>query len=96
MTERGNLADVLDEFNERAEEFGVTEKDIISVTALPAKPGAVIVKNGTKPVNSIVQVVITYWADSRGVALLAPVGDIAHRMISSCTGAGSDVESPFT
>lgn len=56
------VKDVLDEFNERAEEFGVKEADIVSVSALPPTLG-------TKPptptitANPKVEVVIVYWSD---------------------------------
>lgn len=57
-----SVSEVLDEFNERAEEFGVKERDIISVSTLPPDPKQVaVVREGETAPK--VQVVIAYWAD---------------------------------
>ena len=56
------VQDVLDEFNERAEEFGLTERDVVTVSALPATMGTKLVTpSGLKEPK--VEVVIVYWAD---------------------------------
>lgn len=53
---------VLDEFNERAEEFGVKEADIVSVSAVPPTLGTKLATPmGTA--NPKVEVVIVYWSD---------------------------------
>lgn len=58
-----SVQEVLDEFNERASEFGVfQESDIISVSALPATR-AIQVLTATGAVPAKVEVVITYWAN---------------------------------
>jgi len=56
------VQEVLDEFNERAVEFGIEEKDIVSVSALPPTLG---VKIGTSKGlrNPNVEVVIVYWSN---------------------------------
>jgi len=57
-----SVQEVLDEFNERAEEFGVGEKDIVSVSAMPPTLGIkVATSKGT--VDPKVEVVIVYWAN---------------------------------
>jgi len=53
---------VLDEFNERAEEFGVKEADIVSVSALPPTLGTKLA-TPTGTANPKVEVVIVYWSD---------------------------------
>ena len=55
----GSVKELLDEFNERINEFGIEEKDIISVSALPS---TLSVKAG-KP-NNNVQIVIFHWANN--------------------------------
>jgi len=56
------VQEVLDEFNERANEFGVSEADIVSVNALPPTLGTKIsTPQGTK--DPKVEVVIVYWAN---------------------------------
>jgi hypothetical protein len=55
------VQDVLDEFNERAEEFRVTEQDLVTVSALRPTLGAKIATpSGTAAPK--VEVVIVYWA----------------------------------
>ena len=54
--------DVLDEFNERAEEFYVSESDIVSVSALPPTMGTKIATTNGKA-DPKVEVVVVYWAD---------------------------------
>ena len=54
--------DVLDEFNERSEEFGITdEAAIVSVSVLPATT-TVTLHTPTGSVLPRVEVVIVYWA----------------------------------
>lgn len=56
------VQEVPDEFNERVEEFGVTESDIVAVSALPPTLGTKIgTSTGTK--DPKVEVIIVYWAD---------------------------------
>ena len=57
------VQEALDEFNERRQEFGVPDSDILSISAMPAtlmipqaQPGG-----GTKLPR--VEVVIVYWSD---------------------------------
>ena len=58
-----NVQEVLDEFNERAGEFGVREGDIITVSAMPpTKDTKIATHAGSASAN--VEVVIVYWADS--------------------------------
>lgn len=56
------VQEVLDEFNERSEEFGVSEDDILSVSAMPPTWGTKLAtpKGITDPK---VEVVIVYWAN---------------------------------
>lgn len=53
---------VLDEFNERVEEFGIKESDILSVSALPPTLGTKLAAP-TGTANPKVEVVIVYWAN---------------------------------
>lgn len=53
---------VLDEFNERAEEFGVKEADIVSVSALPPTLGTKLA-TPTGTANPKVEVVIVFWSN---------------------------------
>ena len=56
------VQEVLDEFNERVEEFGLTESDIVTVSALPPTLGTKIgTSTGTK--DPKVEVIIVYWAN---------------------------------
>lgn len=52
---------VLDEFNERAEEFGIKEADIVSVSALPPTLGTKLA-TPTGTATPKVEVVIVYWS----------------------------------
>lgn len=56
-----SVQEVLDEFNERAEEFGVSEGEIVSVSAMPPTHGTKLsTASGTATPN--VEVVIVYWS----------------------------------
>jgi len=56
------VQEVLDEFNERAEEFGVKQADIVSVSAMSPTLGTKLATPaGTA--DPKVEVVIVYWAD---------------------------------
>ncbi len=70
-----NVQEVLDEFNERAEEFKVKESDIVSVSALPPTTGIQIStsKGTAKPK---VEVVIVYWAKDDSMTAVLPDGRI--------------------
>lgn len=55
------VQDVLDEFNERADEFNIiSESDIVSVTALPPTLGIKIATDHGSAAPMVV-VVIVYW-----------------------------------
>lgn len=57
-----NVQEVLDEFNERVEEFRVSESDIVSVSALTPTMGTKLATaKGTA--DPKVEVVIVYWAN---------------------------------
>lgn len=56
------VEEVLDEFNSRAAEFGITERDILTVsTSPPTLTGKLHTAKG--PVTPNVEVTIIYWAD---------------------------------
>lgn len=57
-----NVQEVLDEFNERSQEFGVSESDILTVSALPPTKGTKLA-TPTGTADPKVEVVIVYWAD---------------------------------
>ncbi len=57
-----NVQEVLDEFNERAGEFGIAESDIISVSALQPTLG-VKIATPQGSVDPKVEVIITYWTN---------------------------------
>jgi hypothetical protein len=59
------VEEVLDEFNERASEFGIDdEEDIVSVSALPPTLGIKLpAPEGPALRDPKVEVVIVYWAD---------------------------------
>jgi len=58
------VEDVLDEFNERAEEFGiVSEKDIVSISAMPPTTGAKIATGKGRIADPKVEVVIVFWTN---------------------------------
>lgn len=59
-----SVSDVLEEFNERNEEFGIAEDDVVSVSVLPAKPGHFLIREGAKKIEAMVRVVIVYWAST--------------------------------
>jgi hypothetical protein len=56
------VQEILDEFNERAEELGVTESDIVTVSAQSPTLG-VKIATSTGAADPKVEVVIVYWAD---------------------------------
>lgn len=56
------VQEVLDEFNERADEFGVTESDIVSVSAIqPTREVNIHTPEGKVKPN--LEVIIVYWSD---------------------------------
>ena len=59
-----SVQELLDEFNERSEEFGVTdEADIVTVSAMPTTHGIpTVTKDGS--VAPKIEVVIVYWSNS--------------------------------
>lgn len=56
------VQEILDEFNERAHEFGVTEENLVTVNVLPPMPG-VKVATGKGTSDPSVRVVFVYWSD---------------------------------
>lgn len=57
------VQEVLDEFNERATEFGIKgEGDIISVSAMPPMPGTKLATS-TGTADAKVHVVVFYWSN---------------------------------
>ncbi len=58
-----SVQEILDEFNERASEFGVTETDIISISAMPPT-SEVTIKTPKGTAQATVEVVIVYWANT--------------------------------
>ena len=60
------MQDVLDEFNERHQEFGIeSEGDIVSVSAMPpTTPGAKQATPTGELVDPKVEVVIVYWENA--------------------------------
>jgi hypothetical protein len=57
-----HVQEVLDQFNERAAEFGVKEVDVAAVCVTPPTMG-IKVATSTGAVDPKVEVVIVYWAD---------------------------------
>jgi hypothetical protein len=56
------VQEALHEFNERTEEFGLAEDDIVTVSALPPTRGIKIATpTGTE--DPKVEVIIVYWAN---------------------------------
>lgn len=59
-----SVADVLDQFNERAGEFGISaETDVISVSVMPPVYPEMKILDAGKLRDPKVSVVITYWSD---------------------------------
>ena len=57
-----SVQEVLDEFNERREEFGIPDGDIVSVSALPPTAAISIAQpEGSKKLPKV-EVVIVYWS----------------------------------
>lgn len=55
------VQEVLDEFNDRRQEFGIADSDILSVSVIPATSETPIMRpDGTKG-KPLVEVVIVYW-----------------------------------
>lgn len=57
-----SVQEILNEFNERAGEFGVTEKNLVSVNVTPPSYPIKIL-DGDKTKDARVQVTIVYWSD---------------------------------
>ena len=59
-----SVQEVLDDFNERAEEFGLSEEsDVVSVSALPSSSSTIPIATPKGSVNPRLEVVIVYWSD---------------------------------
>jgi hypothetical protein len=58
------VEEILDEFNDRREEFGIAENDIVSISALPPSLG-IKVATPTGSEDPKVEVVIVYWSDKQ-------------------------------
>lgn len=56
-----SVQEVLDEFNETAEEFGVSEGEIVSVSAMPPTLGTKL-STASGTATPKVEVVIVYWS----------------------------------
>lgn len=57
-----SVSEVLSDFNERADELGVTEENLVSVSAMaPSRPMKIL--DGGKTKDATVQVTIVYWSD---------------------------------
>jgi hypothetical protein len=57
-----NVQEILNEFNERAGEFGVTEENLVSVNVTsPSRPMKMLDDGKIK--QATVQVTIIYWSD---------------------------------
>lgn len=57
-----SVTEILSEFNERADEFGVTEENLVSVSAMaPTRPMKIL--DGGEIKEARVQVAIVYWSD---------------------------------
>ncbi len=57
------VQDVLDEFNERREEFGITDSDILSISAMPSTSTIPQAQPDGSTKLPRVEVVIVYWSD---------------------------------
>lgn len=57
-----SVSEILSEFNERAEELGVTEENLVSVSAM-APTRLMKILDGGKTKEATVQVAIVYWSD---------------------------------
>lgn len=56
------VEEVLDEFNERVDEFGITESDVVNVSVMqPTGMKKIHTPNGNR--DALVEVVIVYWAN---------------------------------
>jgi hypothetical protein len=53
--------EVLDEFNDRRKELGISDSDIVSVSALPPTFGAKVIDRAGKAADPKIEVVIVYW-----------------------------------
>jgi hypothetical protein len=59
-----SVQQALDEFDERREEFGIEDSDIISVSALPPTENIPIAIPGGGTEMPKVEVVVVYWSDN--------------------------------
>jgi hypothetical protein len=57
-----NVDEILNEFNERASEFGITEESVVSVNVTTPRHGIKIL-DGRETKDARVQVTIVYWSD---------------------------------
>lgn len=57
-----SVQEILSEFNERADEFGVTEENLVSVNVTPPS-SPIKILDGDKTKDARVQVTIVYWSD---------------------------------
>jgi hypothetical protein len=57
-----SVSEILSEFNERADEFGVTEENLVSVSVTEPKSPLKIL-DGDKIRDTRVQVTIVYWSN---------------------------------
>lgn len=57
-----SVQEVLQEFNERASEFGITEENLVSVSVNPPRH-AIQILDGDKTKEAKVQITFIYWSD---------------------------------
>lgn len=57
-----NVNEILNEFNERASEFGITEESVVSVSVTTPRH-AIKIMDGREVKEARVQVTIIYWSD---------------------------------
>lgn len=57
-----SVQEILQEFNERASEFGITEDNLVSVSVTPPRH-AIKILDGDKAKDAKVQVTFIYWSD---------------------------------
>ncbi|MDT3230939.1 MULTISPECIES: hypothetical protein [unclassified Pseudomonas] len=56
-----SVQEILQEFNERASEFGITEDNLVSVSVTPPSH-AIKILDGAKTKDAKVQVTFIYWS----------------------------------
>lgn len=58
------VEDVINEFNERAADFGITkESDVVSVSVRPIERDVKVVRSGNETTKATIEVTIVCWSD---------------------------------